>query len=70
MAEQIPYDIPENTPKSRCRGCHSIIYWVKTPARKNMPVDPDGGPHWATCPKAKDFKRNINPKVHKRGEQT
>jgi len=23
---------------------------------KLMPLDPDGRPHWATCPKAKDFR--------------
>jgi hypothetical protein len=29
---------------------------VKTEKGKNMPVDPDGTPHWGTCPKASDFK--------------
>jgi len=86
-----------------CSGCHAIIRWLKTPAAKSMPVDPeklsewvtdepptgtearrinlvtDEGrmetgyqgsvltpgsrsiegyiPHWATCPKAQEFRR-------------
>lgn len=85
----------------QCRGCKAIIRWIKTPAGKAMPCDPDKlyewvtdeprsgarkitlvstegqmligyqasviipgarqiegfTPHWATCVKARDFKR-------------
>ncbi len=57
MAKKIVYEIPDGTPKSSCRGCHAVIYWIKTAKGKNMPVDPDGQPHWATCPKARSFKK-------------
>lgn len=53
----VKYEIPENTLSATCRGCRRTIYWVKTKAGKNMPVDPDGVPHWGTCPNAKDFKK-------------
>jgi len=55
---------------SVCQGCGIYIEWIKTKAGKNMPVDPAGVtvitadgrtvrgfiPHWATCPKANQFK--------------
>ena len=40
-----------------CKGCGATIVWVVTPAGKRMPCDPDGVPHWGTCPNAKEFKR-------------
>ena len=59
MGKKITYEIPQGTERSRCRApeCGKLIYWIKTPAGKNMPVDPDGQPHWATCPAAKRFKK-------------
>lgn len=56
---------------STCRGCGVYIEWIKTPAGKDMPVDPaeitvidvEGRtlrgyiPHWGTCPKANQFKK-------------
>lgn len=57
MSKQIKYEIPEGTRPAPCKGCKAWIYWVKTKNGKNMPVDEDGTPHWATCTKAKDFKR-------------
>lgn len=42
---------------SHCKGCGADITWVKTASGKMTPVDPDGTPHWSTCPKAKDFKK-------------
>jgi len=56
---------------SPCKGCGAEIGWIKTPKGRNMPVNPkkvpfmmaDGTlrwgyvPHWATCPKAQDFKK-------------
>ena len=55
--KEIRYPIPKGTREAKCRGCGFLIYWVKTKAGKNMPVNASGIPHWATCPKAKDFKR-------------
>lgn len=40
-----------------CSGCHSMIYWVVTKKGKRAPFDPSGISHFATCPKAGDFKR-------------
>ncbi|MGE5585779.1 MAG: hypothetical protein ACM309_09680 [Bacillota bacterium] len=54
-----------------CKGCGREIKWLRTEAGKQMPVDPepvtvvltDGRvfrgyrPHWATCPKAEQFRR-------------
>lgn len=57
MSAPVKYSIPEGMPPAKCKGCAATIYWVKTPAGKNMPVDADGTPHWSSCPKAKDFKR-------------
>lgn len=53
----VRYEIPPGTQPSPCRGCRARIWWVKTPAGKAMPVDSDGTPHWATCPQAKQFKK-------------
>ena len=43
--------------RGTCKGCGATIWWVITPKGKKMPQDATGGPHWATCPKAKDFKK-------------
>jgi hypothetical protein len=57
--------------KAACSGCGQAIYWIKTEAGKNMPVDtsrcvvvtPEGKTvsghisHFATCPKAAGFRR-------------
>jgi len=51
------YTIPKGTVPSRCRGCNKMIFYVRTEPGNWMPVNPDGEPHWATCPKAKEFKR-------------
>lgn len=54
-----------------CKGCGAPIMWVHMGSGKNMPVDKKlinlvtntGGmiqgymPHWATCTKAKNFKK-------------
>lgn len=56
---------------SECRGCGEEIEWIETVNGKKMPVNPgkivvvtSKGevvtgqiPHWATCPKAQDFKK-------------
>lgn len=57
---------------SKCKGCGAEIVWIKTPAGKAMPCDPNkvtivterGAtvtgyiPHWATCTAAKSFKKD------------
>lgn len=53
---ELKYEIPAGTDPSRCRGCKALIWWVKTPKGKNMPVDKDGAPHWGTCPKSDRFR--------------
>ncbi len=66
-----------------CKGCGKTIEWIRTPAGKQMPVDPelvtvvlaDGRivrgrvPHWVTCPKAQDFKQTteVAPKAENTG---
>lgn len=47
-----------------CRGCGALIEWWITPAGKRMPMDVTDNissaktqAHWATCPKAQDFRR-------------
>ena len=58
MAKKIVYEIPIGTRLSYCHSCNAAIFWVKTKAGKNMPLDEDGQPHWGSCPNAKDFKRS------------
>ena len=54
-----------------CKGCGEEIEWIETTEGKRMPVNPgkvvvvtqDGKvvtgqvPHWATCPRAEDFRK-------------
>jgi hypothetical protein len=60
---ELIYPIPIGTPPSICGGgkpgvgCGATFYWVTTAAGKNMPVNPDGRPHWGTCPAREQFKR-------------
>ena len=49
MAFQFP--IPPGTPTDKCESCGAEIHWIK-PGQKNMPVNPDGTSHYATCPDA------------------
>lgn len=41
-----------------CRGnrCKSEMHWWWTPKGTRIPLNPDGSPHWATCPDAAQFK--------------
>jgi hypothetical protein len=42
----------------RCRGCGAMIAWYHTPTGKTIPLDDATfEPHWATCPKADEFRR-------------
>jgi len=56
---------------AECKGCGAEIEWIETTEGKRMPVNPekvvvvtqDGKvvtgqvPHWATCPRAADFRK-------------
>jgi hypothetical protein len=53
---EIKYPIPPGAKSSACRGCGAFVYWIRTLTGKQMPVDPDGTSHFATCPKAAEFK--------------
>jgi hypothetical protein len=44
------------TNSSACRGCRVIVMWVKTREGRRMPVNADGTSHFATCPKADQFR--------------
>jgi hypothetical protein len=59
MAKEINYShkINPTDKPSYCKGCGAKIYWIKTDKGKNMPVDPDGVPHFATCPKVVQFRK-------------
>lgn len=63
MTTDIRFEIPKGTGASKCRGCESFIYWIKTRHGKNMPVNADGTSHFATCSKAADFRKNRKPVV-------
>lgn len=42
---------------AKCKACGAPIIWEQTKSGKWTPKDLDGGPHWATCPHAKQFKK-------------
>ena len=52
------YKFQRHTP---CRGCLAMIEWWLTPNSKYIPMDIDAHgkaePHWASCPKAAEFRR-------------
>jgi len=39
------------------KGCGQPIWWITTKTRTPAPLNPDGTPHFATCPNALEFKR-------------
>ena len=52
-------EVPAGTPQSRCQSCHAAIFWVKTAAGKNMPVDvATHESHFSTCPNANAHRGN------------
>jgi len=55
----IKFELPTNPKLHKCKGCGTTIIWVKTNTGKMMPVDTDGTSHFATCPKADDFRRDV-----------
>ncbi len=52
----LTYPIPTGAKLSRCLGCDTLIYWIKTVRGKPMPLNVDGTPHWGTCPEANRFR--------------
>lgn len=43
---------------SPCRSCHAPMLFVRTVANRRMiPLDPDGVPHFRTCPQADRWRR-------------
>lgn len=68
---EIKFEIPEGTEPSRCKSqrCKALIYWIKTSEGKNMPVDPDGTCHFATCVDAEKFRRYDPAEDPRRPEQ-
>jgi hypothetical protein len=38
------------------KGCGASFYWVNTKAGRAAPINPDGTPHFATCPKSRNFR--------------
>lgn len=44
----------------RCKGCNATIYWVRHSNDRPTPYDPTGEIHFATCPKADQFKKKEN----------
>lgn len=55
----VTFDIPPGTPERTCSepSCRAPIFWIVTAAGKRMPVNADGTSHFATCPKAKEFRK-------------
>ena len=44
--------------ETRCRSCNEPIRFERTPAGKLTPVNvEDGGPHWATCPQRREWRK-------------
>ena len=47
--------------RSRCRGCHKVIYWSSTENGRKMPICQDEKGEWishfANCVKAKYFRK-------------
>jgi len=41
-----------------CRGCGASIFWVRHIGKERpVPYDPDGLNHFATCPRADQFRK-------------
>lgn len=44
--------------ETRCRSCQAPIRFERTAASKLTPVNPDGTPHWATCPQRREWRKS------------
>lgn len=42
---------------ARCRSCHALILWCRTPNQKRAPLNPDGTSHFSSCPQAEQWRR-------------
>ena len=40
-----------------CRGCGQVVLWTTTKAGRKAPLNADGSSHFASCPKADEFRR-------------
>jgi len=58
-SKQTKITIPPGAPLVACRAasCGEPIYWVKSAVGRNMPINRDGSPHFASCPAADAFRR-------------
>jgi hypothetical protein len=41
----------------QCKGCQRPIVWVRDTNDHGAPYDADGVSHFATCPKAQEFRK-------------
>lgn len=55
---RMKFRLPDGTIGStgECRSCPETIIWIKTPAGKAAPYNPDGTSHFATCPGSSRWK--------------
>lgn len=44
------FEIQEGAELKKCSSCQRPIYWIVTPNKKRMPVNPDGTSHFGNCP--------------------
>ena len=52
------YKVDTDAPPSKCKSCGATVYWIKTFKGKNMPVNPDGVSHFATCKQADKWRKS------------
>ncbi len=52
------FKIDTDAPPSKCKGCGADIWWFHNVVTgRDMPCDRDGTSHFATCPKAAQFRK-------------
>jgi len=51
------YSVPVGKPGRPCEACGKMLYFVRTAAGKQMPVEADGTPHWGNCTNTERFKK-------------
>ena len=56
--KEMKFVLPAGSIMKRCNGCEEMIHWIKMPSGKMMPVNHDGTSHFATCPKAAEFRKS------------
>lgn len=50
-------DIPVGAEPRQCKGCNTLIYFVRNQYQRITPVEADGTPHHTKCPKADQFRK-------------